>query len=202
MNRDQTSLEEALLGCSPAKLDPRLLARLADTLEQASAPVAAADLRLEAWLERQEPAVLPDGLMERLATLAEPAEPAGRVVAMPERPAFRRYRPYAAAAAIALFGAAIALFAPIGGHSPQPLADTEVETRIIPLDEARKFVPASYARGLCEARDEGVVWRDNTPHRVLRIVYLDMMTLTSESGEKMEVEQPCVEYIVVPEKID
>ena len=199
MNRDQTMLEEALLECSPTKLDPRLIAKLADAMEQASASVPETDLRVEAWLASHSPARMSDELMGRLAALVEPA---ANVVAMPSRPAFHRYRSYAAAAAIALIGAAIALFAPVGNSGHQPVADQEVKSRLIPLDEARKFVPASYARGLCEARDEGVVWRDNTPHRVLRIVYLDIMTLTSDSGEKMEVEQPCVEYIVVPEKVD
>lgn len=199
MNLDVNQLEEALLECRPAKLDPSLFSKLVDALDQASAPVAQSDLRFEEWLGSHSPTMISNELMDRLVVVAEPVN---NVVAISRPSPSKQFRTYAAAAAIALFGAAIALLAPIGKESELPLADQQVDSRIIPLEEARKFVPASYARGLCEARDEGVVWRDNTPHRVLRIVYIDMITLTNESGEKMEVEQPCVEYIVVPEKID
>ncbi len=199
MNRDEAMLEEAMRECSPSTLAPPLFARLHHALETASAPADETDAGFEAWLGMQSPAPLPQGLSCRLAAMVEPA---AKVLEMPRRDRVIPFRRYAAAAAVALIGASAAFLAPIGGDAPATIAGGETESRIIPLEEARQFVPASYARGLSEARDEGVVWRDNTPHRVLRIVYTDMITLTNDSGETVEVEQPCVEYIVVPEKMD
>jgi hypothetical protein len=103
---------------------------------------------------------------------------------------------------VALIGAAAAFLAPIDGGGNVPVADADASSPIVPLSEVREFVPAGYARGLSEARDEGVVWKDNAPHRVLRIVYTDTITLRNEAGEIVEVAQPRVEYIVVPKKID
>jgi hypothetical protein len=199
MNRDDAMLDEALRQCSPGKLDPRLFATLHKALESVSAPVSEADAEFETWLGTKTPASVSGGLMDRLEAIAVPTS---NVVPMAPRDRVISFRRYAVAAAVALIGAATALLAPIDRDAPAMMTSEGTESRIIPLEEARQFVPASYARGLSEARDEGVVWRNNAPHRVLRIVYTDVITLTNDSGETVEVEQPCIEYIVVPEKID
>jgi len=197
MNRDDAMLEDALRELVPSRLDPRLFGRLHASLDAASARVESADAALEAVLAAHRPSRLSDDLMQRLVDAS-----ASKVVEMPAPSRLVPFRRYAAAAAIALAGAAAALLAPIGGNQPAATADSESSAPVIPLADAREFVPAGYARGLSEARDEGVVWKDNAPHRVLRVVYTDTITLRNEAGEIVEVEQPRVEYIVVPKKID
>jgi hypothetical protein len=65
------------------------------------------------------------------------------------------------------------------------------------------LVPAGFDRGLSEASDEGVVWQSaNRPHRVLKVVYQERVTLKDSAGRTYQVEQPRVEYILVPAKTD
>jgi len=197
MNCDDAMLEEALCALAPSRLDPRLFGRLHDSLEHASARVESADATIETMLAAHRPACLTDALMQRFVDVIP-----SNVIGMASPGRMIVFRRYAAAAVIALVGAVAALLAPIGGKQSAATTASESTAPIIPLAEARQFVPAGYARGLSEARDEGVVWKDNAPHRVLRIVYTDTITLRNEAGEIVEVEQPRVEYIVVPKKID
>jgi lipopolysaccharide export system protein LptA len=53
-----------------------------------------------------------------------------------------------------------------------------------------------------DASDEGVVLKDGKPHRVMKIVYKEKGSFINAEGRKVEVEQPRVEYILVPEKGD
>ena len=65
------------------------------------------------------------------------------------------------------------------------------------------FIPAGFNRGLSEVHDEGVVWKSNSqPHSVVRVVYKDLVTLKDASGRTVQVEQPRVEYMLVPAKTD
>jgi hypothetical protein len=65
------------------------------------------------------------------------------------------------------------------------------------------FVPAGFNRGLSEVHDEGVVWKSNSqPHSVVRVVYKDLVTLKDANGRTVQVEQPRVEYMLVPAKTD
>ena len=112
----------------------------------------------------------------------------------------------AAAAAVAMLGAAAALFAP-RADTPQVAIATRPTTVPSPVPQAAtpasNFVPATFNTGLSQASDEGVVWQDATqPRRVVKVVYWDRVTLVDPDGRKVEVEQPRVEYILVPEKID
>ena len=203
MNPDDAILEDALRDLTPSRIDHDLLGRLHTAMDAASASVASADASMEAMLAASRPAALPDALFHRLVGLAD-ADTA-KVVEMPSSGRVIPFRRYAAAAAIALAGAAAALLAPMGGERSANTAAADAQApapATIPAAAAREFVPAGYDRGLSDARDEGVVWKDNAAHRVLRIVYTDTITLRNEAGEIVEVEQPRVEYIVVPKKID
>ena len=65
------------------------------------------------------------------------------------------------------------------------------------------FAPASFNRGLSEVHDEGVVWKSNNqPHTVVRVVYKDLITIKDANGRTFQVEQPRVEYMLVPAKTD
>jgi hypothetical protein len=64
-------------------------------------------------------------------------------------------------------------------------------------------VPANFNRGFSDARDQGVLWNGvDQPHRVVRIEYLDRATFVNGEGKTLELEQPKVEYILIPEEID
>lgn len=206
MNRDDATYEDALRQITPSRLEIGMEGRLLMALDDASAPVVAVNRTFESAVADWKPSRLPDGLMDRAAALVGPA-----VVAMPVPERVIPFRRYAAAAAIGLVGAAAALLAPIGGESPSvaDTAPTTSESSGAPAPvgdsgvmDSSAFIPAGHQRGLSDARNEGIVWRDNAPHRVLRIVYKDTITLQNEAGETVEVEQPRVEYILVPEKVD
>jgi hypothetical protein len=79
-----------------------------------------------------------------------------------------------------------------------------VAPAIIPNSpEPSNFAPASFNRNLSETRDEGVIWRGkNQPHRVMRLTYMDQVTVTGADGKPVTVEKPRVEYVIIPEKVD
>jgi hypothetical protein len=65
------------------------------------------------------------------------------------------------------------------------------------------IAPASFNRNPSETRDEGVIWRGkNQPHRVLRMTYMEKVTVLDAAGNPASVERPRFEYLIVPEKID
>ena len=68
-----------------------------------------------------------------------------------------------------------------------------------PVRDADQLIPAGFNRNLAEARDEGVIWQSNNqPHRVLKVVYMERVTLKDASGRTYQVDKPRIEYILVP----
>jgi hypothetical protein len=110
---------------------------------------------------------------------------------------------WSAAAAVALSGALAALMMPTR-HAPANIAQTSAKPTITqPAPATGNLVPAGFKRGVSEARDEGFIWPSNDQaHRVLKIVYKDHVTLKDADGKTYQVEQPRVEYILVPAKTD
>ena len=48
-----------------------------------------------------------------------------------------------------------------------------------------------------------MLWQaPNQPRRVVKVIYRDRVTLIDPRRPKVEVDQPRVEYILVPEKLD
>ncbi|MFZ9936596.1 MAG: hypothetical protein ACO3JG_05995 [Luteolibacter sp.] len=135
------------------------------------------------------------------AMAAEPAEPA--------RPrSGRGGRWLAAAAAVALMGAVAGWLVPLGSRSGDPLAtetrftSEDVVSPVSPMMSSG-LTPAGLNRGLSQATDEGVILQgSNRPHRVLKFVYRDQVTLKDAQGRTYQVEKPCVEYLIVPAKTD
>jgi hypothetical protein len=105
---------------------------------------------------------------------------------------------------VALIGAATALMMPAGkgpDTAPQRLATSPSASTGSTANG--HFVPAGFNRGLSEVRDEGVVWKSNSqPHSVVRIVYKDLVTLRDADGRTVQLEQPRVEYVLVPARAD
>jgi hypothetical protein len=218
MSPDLQELEANLRALRPAGLDRALLARLDQAADGTLGILSPAIAPFENSLRRIQPARLSASLMAALdATLTAPAATADAAIVpfpqVPPAPAAHlrhgRRQMLAAAAAVALLGAAAALFIP-GKHSPRSAAAPAAPSPQAPAFAAaptspasRNFVPAAFNTGLSQASDEGVLWQSkNQPTRVVKVVYWDRVTLVNPEGKKIEYEKPRVEYILVPEEID
>ena len=208
MSFDPSSIESDLRRLRASALDESLLARLdACTARTWTAPQPA-EIQFEQHLHASTPAKLS-------STLSASLESALRNVPFPgnehilrfpqQKPAApRHHRAWlsAAAAAVALIGAVTALLVPINHHSDK-LATVPPKARTTRPAPTADLIPAGFNRGLSEARNEGVIWQSNDqPHRVLRIVYMDRVTLRDAAGRTYQVDQPRVEYILVPANTD
>jgi hypothetical protein len=210
MPDDLSSIENDLRQLHAAGLDESLLTRLEACAEGSWTNLDPLEIHMERRLSAIAPARLPDPLMERLeATLsAVPFPPAApKIVSFPGRvPAARRPQRHwwgAAAAAVALFGGIAGWLVPHDqtGRSAATPAVVPPAQRV--PSAKSPLVPAVFNRGLSQASDEGIfLHSNNQPHRVLKVVYRDRVTLKDAEGRTYQVEQPRVEYILVPAKTD
>lgn len=209
MTPDQPSLEAELRELQAATLDEALLSRLEAAADGSLIQLSHDEIRYEAFLREISPARLPNNFLAELETIVHevPFYVNEKIVLFPKAnaaPKTRHTRPmWGAAAAVALFGAVSALMIPTG----KPPANVIPQTASVspPVNHAAggNFVPASFNRGLSEVHDEGVVWKSNhQPHSVVRVVYKDIITLKDANGQTLQVEQPRVEYMLVPAKTD
>ncbi len=192
-----------------ASLDDALLTRLDAVADGNWTQLSAAEQRFEDTLRGHRPAPLPAGLLQDFEALTAdlPFAVNEKIVLFPKsgsqavRP---RRSTWAAAAAVALIGAATALLMPSTGNKPTVAsAPPSHASQPAPLAASNNLVPASFNRGVSEVHDEGVVWKSgNQPHSVVRVVYKDRITLKDQNGRTFEVEQPRVEYMMVPAKTD
>lgn len=221
MSPDLSSLESDLRQLRPAALEASLLARLAACGDNSRAELPTAELppaelpaelqRCEHQLRRHRAAPLPPALLASLAALnpdlAGATTPDIVRFPVPQATAHRHHRAWwSAAAVVALSGALAALLVP-ARHDSRVLAATVPQARAAAAPRvtppAGQLTPASFNRGLSEARDEGVIWQSHDqPHRVLKVVYMDRVTLKNPAGQTYQVDQPRVEYILVPAKTD
>jgi hypothetical protein len=207
MHDDTSHLEAELLKLRPAGSHDQLIDRLeACALGDWSEPLDD-ELELEEKLRANAPANLEPALMASLEAIctAIPFPKEKNIVGFPKsksRPPTSKRRQFAAAAAIALLGAATALLIPMKGNSPSATVSSSPSSQATQPSNAI-LTPASFKRGLTAASDEGVVWQSNQrPHRVLKFTYQDCATLRDDRGRTYEVEQPRVEYVLVPAKTD
>lgn len=206
MNDELQDLESSLSALRPLRTDDALLDRLESAADGTLTELTVSELRFEAMLSGHRPAALPADFFASLEkVVASTPFPVGEKIVMftkgnvaPKN--IRRFRPYAAAAAVALMGAVTALMIPTGSIAPKnggPIVSNPGPSKL-----PGGFVPASYGNNLQTASDEGVIWKDNRPHRMVRVVYNERASFIDGNGKRVEVEQPRVEYILVPEKID
>jgi hypothetical protein len=92
-----------------------------------------------------------------------------------------------------------------GSHLASNHAPAEIDKRLAaqPRSGAKSLplVPIGLNRGLREASDEGVMLNNHRrPHRVLKFVYQEQVTYKDPEGRTYQVEQPRVEYLIVPAK--
>ncbi len=203
MSFDHSSMEDQLRRLDAAGLSDDFLSRLESCADGSWTQMERTELVIEARLRAVAPAKLPDALMATLeATLAKLPFPVEqpKVVPFPNRETARsRHRHgWAAAAAVALLGAIAGLFVPVDDAGSKLAKATGKPAPVFTADSSR-LVPAGFGRNLKEASDQGLVWQSSQrPHRVLKVVYQDRVTLKDASGRTYEVEQPRVEYILVP----
>jgi hypothetical protein len=199
---DETSrLEAELLKLRPVGSNGQLIDRLEACALGEWSELLDDEVQFENKLRANTPARLNPALMASLEAICStiPFPQEKNIVGFPN---FRSQatkpsrRPWAAAAAIAVIGAITALLVPM---KDRPASSTSS----IATPNNAVLTPASFKRGLTSASDEGVVWQSNQrPHRVLKLTYQDCATLRDEKGRTYEVEQPRVEYVLVPAKTD
>ena len=209
MKTDPSSIEEELRKLQAAPLDEALLARLEASADGTWTELTREEIRFENLLRGTSPAKLPADFLASLESIT-----AGthfnrdeKVILFPKGHTTQKKREnrsmWAAAAAVAIIGAASALFMPGANNTRPPTLASNKTSPPVTATVPSNFVPASFNRGLSEVHDEGVIWKSNNePHRVVRVVYTDHVTLKDANGRTVEVEQPRVEYMLVPDKTD
>ncbi len=216
MSHEFPSIEQELATLKPQALDDDLLARLEACMEGADLELHGDELLFEEQLRLLSPAPLAAAHLAELEAITRgiPFAVDEKIVLFPgpgQAAASGKRSLWRAAAAVALIGAATAFFIPYGESSPGQTAaappNPPAATPQAPPTAARiapeGISPATFNRGLAEAHDEGVVWNArNRPHRMFRIVYMERVLHTNPDGTRIEMEQPRVEYILVPEKTD
>ncbi|MFD0895787.1 hypothetical protein KBB96_02300 [Luteolibacter ambystomatis] len=210
MNDDLHDIEACLASLRPAVPDSALLARLEQAAHGSLVRPTAEEMRMEALLGGHEPLTLPPDLMRSLEGIVAnaPFHVDEKIVMFTKPNAapapVRRYRPMAAAAAVALLGGLTALMMPAGkapSTGPVRVAGSPVtsnDDRVAPAS----FSPSGYGRDVQDAKDEGVIWKNGRPYRVMRATFKEKASFTNSEGRKVEFEQPREELILVPEKID
>lgn len=207
MSNDLSSIENELRQLEAAGLDASLLERLEACAEGSWTNLDPLEIHMERRLSAIAPAALSAPLMERLeATLsAVPFPPAvPKIVSFPGHPPAAK-RPqrhwWGAAAAVALFGGLAGWLVPHDPAGKSVVAAIPTKPEALAPFAKTELVPAGFNRGLSQASDEGIILQsDNQPHRVLKVVYQDRVTLKDAEGRTYQVEQPRVEYILVPAK--
>jgi hypothetical protein len=217
MSHSASSFENDLKNLRAAPLDEALLERMEACIDGSWTRLDPTELAFENHLRSFTPAKLPPGLSARLENLfgETPFIADPRIVAFPNSKESkqrqpRRHQRLAAAAAVAIMGASAALLLPPidQRQAAAPLTNpgataTNRPGATPPHTAHNRLVPAGFNRDLSEASDQGLIWRhDNLPHRVLKFVYNERVTTRDAAGRTFEVEQPRVEYVIVPAKID
>lgn len=208
MSLDPSSVESDLRNLSAAALDDALLARLDACADQSWTHLHPSELEFESRVRAIAPSNLPPGLLASLETVVSgvrfPRDE--KIVVFPKQqyPVQKQPRSWwPAAAAVAIAGAVTALLLPTSPSPDRISANPPKTSSQPPLSSNSHLIPAEFNRGLSEASDEGVIWRSNDqPHQVLKVVYMDHLTLKDSNGRTYQVEQPRVEYILVPAKTD
>jgi hypothetical protein len=210
MTSDHSTLESELRDLRALALDEAFLNRLEESAEGTWTELSQQEIRFENLLRGTCPAKLDSAFLADLETIVRdmPFITDEKIVPFPKAATTvptRRARPmWSAAAAVALIGAATALMMP-AGKAPDATPRRLASAPSSPAGSSANgnFIPAGFNRGLSEVHDEGVVWKSNSqPHSVVRVVYKDLVTLKDASGRTVQVEQPRVEYMLVPAKTD
>jgi hypothetical protein len=163
--------------------------------------------QFEEDLERLAPAGMPEGLISRMeAAMAGWQDAASdeeeKVVPFPkveeERQGGSSRGFWSAAAAVAIFGAVVALVL------PDSKGDHEVAGPAVDSSYAAvSFTPTNMDRNIVQASDRGVVFTsDDRPHRLVRVQYVDRLEYRNAVGAELHVEKPTVNFVLIPVETD
>jgi hypothetical protein len=209
MNPDVTSFEADLREIQARALDDALLSRLDAAADGTWTKLSLEEIRFENLLRKSSPTVLTADFLAKLEGIVAqvPFNADEKVVVFPRtKIAYspRKARPiWAAAAAVALIGAATALMIPTVKLPQQTARQAPAASPAFTPPSVGNLVPASFNRGLSAVSDEGIVWKSNKqPHNVVRVSYEEKITLKDETGKTYQVVQPRVQYMLVPAKTD
>lgn len=216
MNHDHASLEADLLALLAAPLDVALLDRLECAADGTLTEMNPEERRFEHQLRDISPVSLDASHLAELESLFRgvPFPMDEKIVLFPKssvaKPAAARRRPmWSAAAAVAVIGAATALMMPPASGPVQKFASQPVPPSIpTPASvsmgaNSGNLVPAGFDRGVSQVKDEGLVWKNDTqPHSLMRVEYVDKITLKDRDGRTYQMEQPGFRYMLVPAKTD
>ena len=209
MNPDAQSLEAELRAFLAAPLDDAFLSRIESAADGTLTQLSPGELRFEERLRGIAPSGLTADFLASLETVVSdvPFPMNDKIVLFPKaggaRPQRTKSPMWAAAAAVALIGAATALLIPVTGPAKNP---TKLSATTSPNTSSKlsaNFAPAGFNRGVSNVHDEGVVWKSNSqPHNLMRVEYVDKITLKDQFGREFQVEQPGTRYMLVPAKTD
>ncbi len=208
MKHDSPSLDTELRQLQCSALDDALLARLEGATNGTWTELTREELQFESFLRQTRPAALGHEFLARLEGITRDTHFIinEKIVLFPKEgrsnSARKNYSTWAAAAAVALIGAASALMFPTK-DSVKGISRNQTGSSSIAIPASQNFVPAGFNRGLSEVHDEGIVWKQNKqPQRLLRFNYMEKMTYKDANGRSIEVEQPKAHYVLFPEQTD
>ena len=220
LSAELRELEQQLADLVPCALPKDLLDRMEASANHAQCPVdedGSLD-QLEAHLGQLAPATMPTDMLGRMARAMDlwhehvPVEE--KVVAFGATnpaPARRQFGAgmLAAAAAVALLGAVTALVLPrflgpaqaTGGVvvTADPVIEPGFAVTSVVEPRDAWLLPGSLSHKVTNTSDRGIVMtRDNTPHRCVRVDYMDLIKVQDEEGREIEIERPSVDIMLLP----
>jgi hypothetical protein len=214
MSKIPTIAEQKLADLQPNKLDEDFMSRLLASTDGSLTELTDAERQFETSLCKFSPPKLSSSFDSTLIDILNNTpfhvdekivlfhKSTSRASAAPSK--FRRFN-IAAAAAVALLGSLAAWITPTPNKETVVIVPERIIQQPSPIttQTPSSFAPAGFNRSLSGTRDEGVIWNpSNRPHRVMRFTYMERVTMKNEKGELIQVEQPRVEYVVIPEKLD
>jgi hypothetical protein len=214
MSKVPTIAEQKLSELQPNKLDADFMERLLASADGSLTELTPAELLFESSLRKFSPPKLSSTFDATLLNILQdtPFHLDEKIVLFHKStlkpqstPAkFRRFN-LAAAAAVALLGSLAAWFTPHISNNEVAQTPKFISQPIPqpPSPNPSTFSPASFNHKLNGTSDEGVIWnKANRPHRILRMTYMEKVTLKNAKGELIQVEQPREKIIIIPENVD
>lgn len=232
------SLEEQLAKLSPSAMPMDMLARMEQAMSRWSEDEGSryalegentdGELRqLEIHLEQMTPAEMSANVLARMESamdrwhefvpVEEKVVPFGDQQDEVSDHKRSRGGMFAAAAAMAVMGAATALILPqfnsspegnvVAENNPQPVVRPHAQPVLSPvntLDVSNApreawLVPGSLRHQVTSTTDQGVIMAgDNTPHRCIRVDYVDRIKVQDEEGREIEINRPGVDFMLIP----
>lgn len=202
-------MEEELRKYLATPLDDALMSRLEAAADGTLTTLGHEELRFEERLRGISPSGLAPDFLASLQTIVRdvPFPVDDKILLFPKAGAVRqriKRRPmWSAAAAVALVGAAAALLIPMEGPARNFANHAAPPSGPGAGVASGNLIPAGFNRGVSNIHDEGVVWKSNSqPHNLMRVEYVDRITLKDNDGREYQVEQPRTRYMLVPAKTD